>query len=88
MRVGSIEHDGDTFRLHVHVIPAYAEEVVETITFRDRLRSDSGLLESYVEPKKRIIDAGTRDSVDYAEAKGSFIVEALRDSGESGYRRG
>jgi hypothetical protein len=45
-------------------------------------------MESYVECKKRIIEAGTKDSVDYAEIKGSFIVEALRDSGESRYRGG
>ena len=88
MRVGSIVYDGDTFRLHVHVIPADSEEVVELGNFRDRLRSDPTMLESYVERKKRIIEAGTTDSVDYAEAKGSFIVEALRDSGESGYRGG
>jgi len=88
MRVGSIEHEGDKFRLHVHVIPADSEEVNELRNFRDRLRSDPSLMESYVECKKRIIEAGTKDSVDYAEIKGSFIVEALRDSGESRYRGG
>ena len=88
MRVGSIEHERDNFRLHVHVIPSYSEEVKEFRAFRDWLRSDPALVENYVERKRRIIESGTTDSVDYAEAKGSFIVEALRDSGESGYRRG
>lgn len=87
MRVGSMEHDEDEFRLHVHVIPVDSEEVKELRAFRDRLRSDPVLLGSYVERKRRIIEAGTTDLVDYAEVKGSFIVEALCESGESGYRR-
>jgi GrpB-like predicted nucleotidyltransferase (UPF0157 family) len=81
MRVGSIEHEGDEFRLHVHVISTDSEEVRELRAFRDRLRSDPDLLGSYVERKRRIIEAGTTDSVDYAEAKGSFIVETLSRRG-------
>ncbi len=70
------------------MIPAGSEEVVELRKFRDRLRSGSVLMESYVERKRRIVEVGTADSVNYAEAKGAFIAEALHDSGESGYRRG
>lgn len=77
MRVGSIVYEGETFRLHVHVIPAGSEEVNELRNFRDRLRSEPAGMRSYVERKRRIIESGTTESVDYAEAKGTFIVEAL-----------
>lgn len=77
MRVGSIVCEGDTFCLHVHVIPAGSEEANELRNFRDLLRSEPELMRTYVEAKRRIIESGTTDPVDYAEAKGSFIVEAL-----------
>lgn len=77
MRVGSLEHEGDTFRLHAHVIPADSDEPGELRTFRDRLRSDPVLLGAYVERKRRIIAEGTTDSVDYAIVKGDFVQEAL-----------
>ncbi len=61
MRVGSLGYDGDTFRLHVHVVPAGSGEPEELRAFRDRLRSDSGLLRRYVARKRRIIEGGTTD---------------------------
>jgi GrpB-like predicted nucleotidyltransferase (UPF0157 family) len=77
MRVGTIRYEGDTFRLHVHVVPALSGEPEELRAFRDRLRSDPNLLEAYVEEKKRIIESGTTDSVDYSMVKGTFVRDAL-----------
>ena len=79
MRVGSLRHDGDAFRLHVHVVPVDSGEPEEFRAFRDRLRSDPALLRAYVERKRRIIEGGTKDSADYAEAKGVFVQRALRE---------
>jgi GrpB-like predicted nucleotidyltransferase (UPF0157 family) len=81
MRVGSLEHDGDTFRLHVHVVPASSAEPGEFRAFRDRLRSDPGLLRRYVDRKRRIIEGGTTDSVEYAQTKGDFVRQTLDETG-------
>jgi GrpB-like predicted nucleotidyltransferase (UPF0157 family) len=81
MRVGSLNHDGDTFRLHVHVVPAGSGEPEEFRVFRDRLRSDPGLLHRYVDHKRRIIEGGTKDSVEYAQRKGDFVRQALGGTG-------
>jgi GrpB-like predicted nucleotidyltransferase (UPF0157 family) len=81
MRVGSLKHDGDTFRLHVHVVPADGGEPEEFRLFRDRLRSDPGLLRGYVDRKRRIIEEGTTNSVEYAQRKGDFVRQALDEMG-------
>jgi GrpB-like predicted nucleotidyltransferase (UPF0157 family) len=77
MRVGSIEHDGVTFRLHVHVVPADSGEPDELRAFRDRLRADPEVREAYVRRKRDIIEGGTTDPIDYSIVKGSFVREAL-----------
>ena len=46
MHVGSIRHDGDTFRLHVHVVPADSGEPDELRAFRVRLRADPEMMEA------------------------------------------
>ncbi len=77
MRVGAIDHDGQTFPLHVHVIPADSPEVEEMRFFRACLRADSQLLKLYVAKKKQIIDDGVTDSLEYLHAKGEFIKMVL-----------
>ena len=81
MRVGSLEHGGDRFRLHVHVVPAGSGEPEEFRAFRDLLRSDPDLLQRYVHRKRRIIESGTTDSEVYAVVKGEFVREALGEGG-------
>jgi len=77
MRVGSIRHEGDTFRLHVHVVPASSGEPDELRAFRDRLRADPEMMEAYVRRKRDIIESGTTDAMDYSIVKGSFVRKAL-----------
>ena len=48
MRVGSWEHDGETFLLHVHAIPASSPEVEEMRFFRACMRADPELMKAYV----------------------------------------
>jgi GrpB-like predicted nucleotidyltransferase (UPF0157 family)/mannose-6-phosphate isomerase-like protein (cupin superfamily) len=79
MRVGSIEHDGARFRLHVHVIASDSPEVSELRAFRDRLRAVPMLLEQYVTLKRKIIAEGVTDTLDYSIRKGDFIAGILRD---------
>ncbi|HEX2280648.1 MAG TPA: GrpB family protein [Thermomicrobiales bacterium] len=73
MRIGAIDDLGETFLLHVHVVPDRTHHLVELVDFRDRLRADPVLVAEYVTVKRAILDAGVRDGVDYAEKKGTFI---------------
>jgi GrpB-like predicted nucleotidyltransferase (UPF0157 family) len=77
MRLGAIEHDGTTFRLHVHVLAADSPEVAELRAFRDRLRVDPQLRAAYVARKREILRAGITDTVDYSIAKGEFCAEVV-----------
>jgi GrpB-like predicted nucleotidyltransferase (UPF0157 family) len=77
MRLGAWRFDGETFRLHAHVIAADAEEAAELRRFRDRLREDAAMRAAYVERKRAILESGITDSVDYSYAKGEFVQAAL-----------
>jgi GrpB-like predicted nucleotidyltransferase (UPF0157 family) len=77
MRVGSYEHDGELFLLHVHVIPAGSPEVEEMRFFRACLSSDPELMKAYVAQKKKIIAGGITDSAAYCKAKGEFLKAVL-----------
>jgi GrpB-like predicted nucleotidyltransferase (UPF0157 family) len=74
MRTGAIAHEGETFLLHVHVVPENTHEMAELLDFRDRLCGDPVLMADYIAAKRAILDAGVRDGVDYAEKKGGFIA--------------
>jgi GrpB-like predicted nucleotidyltransferase (UPF0157 family) len=77
VRLGTIAHDGATFRLHVHVIAADSPEVDEQRRFRDRLRGDPALVEEYVARKRAVLAGGVGDSNDYNLGKESFIQDVL-----------
>ena len=78
MRLGAIQFEAETFRLHAHVISADDDEAAGLRGFRDRLRDDAQLRAAYVERKRAILDAGVTDSVAYSYAKHDFIQSALR----------
>jgi GrpB-like predicted nucleotidyltransferase (UPF0157 family) len=74
MRIGAIEHEGETYLLHVHVVPDGTHHLVELVDFRDRLRADPALVAEYVAAKRAVLDAGVRDGDDYAVKKGEFFT--------------
>jgi GrpB-like predicted nucleotidyltransferase (UPF0157 family) len=74
MRIGAIEHESETYLLHVHVVPDGTHHLVELVDFRDRLRADPALVAEYVAAKRAVLDAGVRDGDDYAVKKGEFII--------------
>jgi GrpB-like predicted nucleotidyltransferase (UPF0157 family) len=74
MRIGAIDYGGETYLLHVHVVPENTHHMAELVDFRDRLRADPALVAEYVAAKRAVLDAGVRDGVDYAEKKGKFIA--------------
>lgn len=73
VRIGTIEHDGATFRLHVHVVVADSPEVAEQIAFRNALRADTALVRAYEARKREVIAAGVTYGPDYSRAKEAFI---------------
>lgn len=80
MRVGSLEHEGTRFKLHVHVIPADSPEVETQRRFRDRLSADPVLRDAYVARKREILSEGVTNTGDYSLAKDTFIRGVLDDS--------
>ena len=77
MRVGALEHDGTTFRLHVHVLAASSSEVATLRAFRERLRVDPKLLAAYVARKREIMASGVTEAADYTRLKSAFINETF-----------
>ena len=73
VRLGTLRHAGETFRLHVHVIAVDAPEVETQRQFRDALRADPALVAEYVAVKRAALVAGVRDSNQYNVAKDPFI---------------
>ena len=73
MRVGAIEFEGQLYRLHVHVVAADSDEARALRRFRDVLRADSPLRDSYQSRKRLILESGASSSLDYTHAKGEFI---------------
>jgi GrpB-like predicted nucleotidyltransferase (UPF0157 family) len=74
MRTGAINDEGETYLIHIHVVPESGPEAAELRDFRDRLRADPALVAEYVAAKRAILEAGVLDGVDYAEKKGKFIA--------------
>ena len=77
MRVGSVEHGGRRYPLHVHVIASDSAEVAVMLSFRDSLRADPALVRAYEEEKRAILKQGVLDGVDYAEKKSKFVESTL-----------
>jgi GrpB-like predicted nucleotidyltransferase (UPF0157 family) len=77
MRVGALDHNGRTFRLHVHVIAADSPEVTMLRAFRERLLNDPALMRDYVNCKRSILARGITDWQLYTGLKSVFVQEAL-----------
>jgi len=73
MRVGTLRHEGQLFRIHAHVLTLGAPEAGRLVAFRDRLRADPAFRAEYEACKQAILAAGVTDSLAYSEAKARFI---------------
>lgn len=74
---GLLVHNGDPFLLHVHVLPANAEEVDSMRFFRSCLRADAELTRAYVQHKRAIISSGVSDEAEYCRQKAAFLKMVL-----------
>ena len=82
VRVGSVAHDGDRFRVHVHIIARDDPEVARQRHFRDTLRANPALVMAYVADKRRIAaGGGIVGGPQYATAKGAFIASVNGTAG-------
>ena len=79
VRVGVIEHDGEQFGIHVHIIAADAPEVSTQRRFRDRLRADPALRDAYVASKQAVLATGISDPDAYNRGKEHIIQAVLSD---------
>ena len=86
VRIGSLQHDGQSFGLHVHVIAADSSEADEQRRFRHALRGDPSLVAEYVAQKRAVLSAGVADSDAYNRGKES-LIRAILD-GPAGADRG
>ncbi len=77
--LGAVLHDGDTFRIHCHVMPPARRELAEQLAFRDALRADVALRGAYAEAKRRIVDAAPVGDANllYTVHKSDFVQDAL-----------
>jgi GrpB-like predicted nucleotidyltransferase (UPF0157 family) len=73
VRIGTLRHDGDTFRLHVHVVAVDSPEAGELLRFRDALRANPDLVAEYVALKQAVIASGISDNSAYTDGKDAFI---------------
>ncbi|HZD68196.1 MAG TPA: GrpB family protein [Actinomycetes bacterium] len=81
MLQGVLRHGDRPYRIHLHIVPASSREVRELRGFRDALRADTRLRRDYEKLKHDIVARGLTDSVQFTEAKQTFIVAALRRLG-------
>jgi GrpB-like predicted nucleotidyltransferase (UPF0157 family) len=70
-------HDDDAFLLHVHVLPAAADEVGSMRFLRACLRADAELVRAYVQHKRAIIAGGVTDPAEYGRQKAAFLKMVL-----------
>jgi len=74
---GAWDHNGDTFLLHVQVLPAGADEVNSIRFLRTCLRADGELARAYVQHKRAIISSGVTEETEYCRQKAAFFKMVL-----------
>lgn len=77
MRIAALFACGAIFNVHAHVIERDGVEHRELLFFRDTMRADSALRAAYEQTKRRIVESGITDTLDYCNAKTSFIQSTL-----------
>jgi 5-(carboxyamino)imidazole ribonucleotide synthase len=80
MLVGSMDADGETFRVHCHVQPR-GEELVRDLAFRDALRADPSLVAAYAALKTEIVSGGHQEGLQYTYRKQAWIADVHRRLG-------
>lgn len=80
MPVGSMELDGEEFRIHLHVQPV-GGDFPRDIAFRDALRNDPELRRQYEALKRGITSGGEVEGLRYTHSKTAWILAVYRQLG-------
>lgn len=80
MPVGSMDLDGEQFRIHLHVQPK-GGDFPRDIAFRDALRNDPALRSQYEDLKRGITSGGAVEGLRYTHSKTSWILGVYRKLG-------
>jgi 5-(carboxyamino)imidazole ribonucleotide synthase len=80
MPVGSIDIDGERYRIHLHVQPV-GGDYQRDLAFRDALRNDPELRSQYEGLKRGITDAGPVEGLRYTHSKTAWILQVYRRLG-------
>jgi 5-(carboxyamino)imidazole ribonucleotide synthase len=80
MPVGAYEHEGETYRIHLHVQPL-GGDMPRDLAFRDALRSDPELRRQYRALKEGITKGGAVDGFAYTHSKTTWILGVYRKLG-------
>ncbi len=80
MPVGSLDLDGERYRIHLHVQPA-GGDYQRDLAFRDALRNDPELRTQYEGLKRGITDAGPVEGLRYTHSKTAWILQVYRRLG-------
>jgi GrpB-like predicted nucleotidyltransferase (UPF0157 family) len=70
-------HDGASFYVHVHVLPAGSEEADSMRFLRSCLRADTELARAYVLHKRSIVAGGVNQDGEYCRQKAAFLKMVL-----------
>ena len=85
MPVGSLEVDGETLPVHIHVYPRghrlFGGHFARDVAFRDALRNDASLREDYAARKREIVADGVMNLNRYSLAKSEWIRGTLAKLG-------
>jgi 5-(carboxyamino)imidazole ribonucleotide synthase len=79
LMIGNVDHDGTSFRIHLHVMPPARHELAELLAFRDALRADPELRDGYARSKQEFVEAAPEGDANllYTIHKGGFVLESL-----------
>ena len=80
MPVGSLELDGQPYRIHLHVQPT-GGDYPRDIAFRDALRTDPKLRSEYERLKRGITSGGAVEGLRYTHSKTRWILNVYRQLG-------
>lgn len=78
LRVGSVDFKGQVYQIHIHIIKKDDDEAISTLKFRDILRSNKQVRDKYIECKKRILNSGVTDSLQYCKLKEKFVEQVIK----------
>ncbi len=72
-----VREEGETLRVHLHAVVLGGAHWLHHLGFRDALREDHGLMQSYAALKRHLAARHPDDKAAYTEAKAPFIRMVL-----------